>query len=126
MADDELEILNAIYAEDLIGPDHMGWYSIRIGGPYDINGMEQDISFYFQHEPGCSLPNIRFTGLLEEQESKLKDYINSDLLIPDEPSLFNVISWLMTDMQLYLELKNYVKVRIIFEIYKEYNYLMNY
>ena len=124
--DDELEILNAIYAEDLVGPDHMGWFSIRIGGPYDINGIEQDITFYFQYEPGSSLPNIRFTGVLEDQESKVKNHITNELLVPDEPSLFNVISWLMTDIQSFLGLKIYVNVRIIFEIHQNDNILLSF
>lgn len=117
--EEELEVLKAIYCDELKDPDHTGWHSIRISGPlvkHDFENINNDpisdIWFYFLLHPSYpdhTIPSFRIeaSNFSEEEIQKIMDYIKRELFIENESCMFSIISWLMEELQNFLDLIPY-------------------
>ena len=99
-----MEVLRAIYSEDLEGPNYLGWYRIKVvpqmarGNGYKIGDVY--FSFIF-HEgyPNDVMPGMKLEGdgLLEEEVLRILEQIRDNIFVPNEQCLFGAISWLISE-----------------------------
>jgi hypothetical protein len=113
--EEELAVLESIYGDELEGPDHCGWWRIRIcdplyvGGVRDSEGMMGDapvkLSFSLHGGyPDLVMPLVRLegTGIDEVDQTRVIELATREIFSPQEPIMFSLISWLMSELPTFL------------------------
>jgi hypothetical protein len=94
---EEEETLVLIYGEDLLPRDHLGWRRIKIFEKHDKCVL-------FAYQQSSAYPSEMLPFALEgivcspEELERINSHIKQELFLPDQQSLFGIVSWLTSDL----------------------------